>query len=157
MCGLSSLICRLVSLKLRVAKSKGCNSVRSSVARGGSSPPIGLWSMQNRTFLVLLRPIFCEKLKIDPPIEKQPPQTFEFPDLAEKSVPISVKSFFFFLRDHLLLGAKNLWISAKKSVPILVKTFFFWRPPNFGPRKLWISEYSDKFRLNFWTYRVKLI
>ena len=38
----------------------------SSVARGGSSPPIGLWSMQNRTFLVLLRPIFGEKLKTAP-------------------------------------------------------------------------------------------
>ena len=49
--------------------------MHSSVARGGwggSSPPIGLWSMQNRTFLVLLRPIFCEKLKIAPHFGKQP-------------------------------------------------------------------------------------
>ena len=37
----------------------------SSVARGGrgSSLPTGLKSMQNSTFLVLLRPIFGPKLK----------------------------------------------------------------------------------------------
>ena len=65
--------------------------------------------MQNRTFLVLLRPIFCETLKIVPPHRKTaPPQTFEFPNLAEKSVSISVKTFFF---------------------------FFFWRPPDFGRKK----------------------
>ena len=64
--------------------------------------------MQNRTFLVLLRPIFCEKLKIAPlPKENSPPKTFEFPNLAEKSVSISVKTFF----------------------------FFFWRPPDFGLKK----------------------
>ena len=79
---------------------------RSQGGRGGSSPPIGLCSMQNRTFLVVLRPIFCEKLKIAPPVEKQPsPQTFGFPIWAEKSVPISVK------------------------------TFFFWRSPDFEPKK----------------------
>ena len=33
----------------------------------GSSPFIGLKSMQNTTFLVLLRPIFVTKLKIAPP------------------------------------------------------------------------------------------
>ena len=63
--------------------------------------------MQNRTFLVLLRPIFWEKLKIAPPHRKTaPPQTFEFPNLAEKSVSISVKTF-----------------------------IFFWRPPYFGRKK----------------------
>ena len=36
----------------------------------GSSPPIGLWSMQNRTCLVLLRPIFGEKMKTAPPQRK---------------------------------------------------------------------------------------
>ena len=43
----------------------------SSVARGGAggarASPIGLWNMQNRTFLVLLRPSFGEKLKTAPP------------------------------------------------------------------------------------------
>ena len=52
----------------------------SSVARGGGGgrggiepPPIDLCSMQNRTFLVVLRSIFSEKLNIAPPIGKQPP------------------------------------------------------------------------------------
>ena len=31
---------------------------------GGAREPIGLKSMQNRTFLVLLRPIFAQKTKI---------------------------------------------------------------------------------------------
>ena len=41
----------------------------SSVARGagGLEPPIGLKSMQNTTFLVLLGPIFALKMKIAPP------------------------------------------------------------------------------------------
>ena len=34
--------------------------------RGGLEPPIGLQSMQNRTFLVLLRPSFGEKMKTAP-------------------------------------------------------------------------------------------
>ena len=72
--------------------------------------------MQNRTFLVLLRPIFGEKMKTAPPPIKEigcrscevdvvirPEKAFEFPILAEKSVAISVKTFFFF-GDHLFLG-----------------------------------------------------
>ena len=39
----------------------------SSVARGGSSLPIVLKSMQNSTFLVLLRPIFAPKINAAPP------------------------------------------------------------------------------------------
>ena len=88
--------------------------------------------MQNRTFLVLLRPICCEKLKIAPPHRKTaPPQTFEFRISAEKSDPISAKTFFFFFffGDHLILGGKNLRI----------------------------SKHSEEFRLNFRTNRVKLI
>ena len=41
----------------------------SSVARGGGGlelPPSGLKSMQNSTFLVLLKPIFAPKLKTAP-------------------------------------------------------------------------------------------
>ena len=39
----------------------------SSVAMGGAAPPIGMQSMQNTTFLALLRPIFALKEKIAPP------------------------------------------------------------------------------------------
>ena len=58
-------------------------------------------------------------------------KAFEFPILAKKSVSISVKTFFFlfFFRDHLLFGWKSVWI----------------------------SEFSKKFRLNFWINRVILI
>ena len=81
--------------------------------------------MQNCTFLVLLRPIFGEKLKTLLPSKEigyrscevhvviRPEKAFEFPTLAEKSVSISVK------------------------------TFFFWRPPVFGLKK----------RLNFRAFR----
>ena len=83
--------------------------------------------MQNRTFLVLLKPIFCEKLKTAPPKEIgcrscevdvviRNEKVFEFPILAQKSVTISVKTFFF---------------------------FFIWRPPDFGRKK----------RLNFRAFR----
>ena len=78
--------------------------------------------MQNCTFLVLLRPIFGEKLKTAPHPPKEigcrscevhvvirPEKAFEFRILAEKSVLISVKTFFFW--DHLFLGWKNVWIS----------------------------------------------
>ena len=45
----------------------------NSVARGGGggalAPPIGRWSMQNHTLLVLLRP----KIEKSPPIGTQPP------------------------------------------------------------------------------------
>ena len=111
--------------------------------------------MQNRTFLVLLRPIFCEKLKIAPHRKTAPrirpknlskfrwrpfffflettwywaEKTFEFRISAEKSVSIRWRPFFLFFGDHLSLGGKNLWI----------------------------SELSEKFRLNFRTNRVKLI
>ena len=75
--------------------------------------------MQNRTFLVILRPIFGEKLKTAPPPKEircrsrkvdvviRYEKAFEFPILAEKSDSISVKTFF----------------------------FYFWRPPVFGLKK----------------------
>ena len=43
------------------------NLIPSSVARGGCRPPIGLKSMQNSMFFVLLRPIFAPKMKTAPP------------------------------------------------------------------------------------------
>ena len=72
--------------------------------------------MQNRTFLVLLRSIFAEKMKTAPPKEfgwrscevvaviwREKP--FEFPIQAEKTISILVKTFFLF-GDHLHLGRK---------------------------------------------------
>ena len=85
--------------------------------------------MQNRTFLVLLRPIFCKKLKIGPPLGKQPPLK----------------------RLNFRIWQKNL--TKFRWRPF----FFFWRPPDFGRKNVWISELSEKFRLNFRTNRVKLI
>ena len=77
--------------------------IPSSVAKGGGgggrgarAPPLTREVCKIACFFVLLRPIFCEKLKIAPPIGKQPPpQTSEFAKLDEKSVSISVKTFFF--------------------------------------------------------------
>ena len=101
--------------------------------------------MQNRTVLVIFRPIFCEKLKIAPPYENSPPQTFESSIWAEKSVSNSVKTSFFFFRRPPDFGRKSFEfrISAEKSVSKLVKTFFFWRPHDFGRKK----------RLNFRAFR----
>ena len=103
----------------------------SSVARGaggGLEPPIVLWSMQNCTFLVLLRPIFCEKLKIAPPYENSPPSNVWISEFGRK-ISLNFGEDLFFFGDHLNLGGKNLWI----------------------------SELSEKFRLDFRTNRVKLI
>ena len=61
--------------------------------------------MQNRTFLVLLRPIFAQKMKTAPPPKGfgcrscegvaviRPEEQFEFPISAKKSVSISDKPF----------------------------------------------------------------
>ena len=85
--------------------------------------------MQNRTFLVLLRPIFCEKLKIAPPHRKTaPPQTFEFPISAEKLVSISVKTFFFYF---LFFFLETTWFWAEK-------------PLNFRAFREISSQFSDK-------------
>ena len=71
--------------------------------------------MQNRTFLVLLRPIFAPKMKAAPPkgfgsgscegvAVIRPEEPFEFVISAGKSVSVSMKTFFF--GDHLFLGGK---------------------------------------------------
>ena len=44
-----------------------CVSAESFSPRNPVGGPIGLKSMQNTTFLVLLRPIFAPKMKIAPP------------------------------------------------------------------------------------------
>ena len=112
--------------------------------------------MQSRSFLVLLRPIFGEKLKITPPKEigcrscevdlvMRYKKTFEFPILAEKSVSISVKTFFFsfFFFETTCFWAEKTFefpILAEKLVSISVKIFFFWKPPVFGLKKRLICE-----------------
>ena len=88
---------------------------------GGIEPPIGLRSMQNRTFLVLLRPIFGEKLKTAPPLKEigcrscevhvmiRFEKALEFPILAGKSVSISAKTFFFFFLETTWFWAEKMF------------------------------------------------
>ena len=105
--------------------------------------------MQNRTFLVLLRPIFAQKMKTAPPkrfgsrsskvvaaIRLEEP--FEFVISAEKFYSISVKTFFF--GDHLFLGEKppqsdsramKIWVKVAYSCLNLLK-----KPPPFT--KFWL-------------------
>ena len=90
------------------------NDVISSVARGGggrggSSPPHWLVKYAKSHVFGAFEADFLWKIENSPPHGKTaPPQTFEFPDLAEKSVPISVKTFFFFF--------ETTWFWAKKTL-----------------------------------------
>ena len=73
--------------------------------------------MQNRTFLVLLRPIFCEKLKIVPPHRKTAPlKRLDFRIWPKNQSQFRSKPFF----------------------------FFFWRPPDFGPKKRLNFQFRPK-------------
>ena len=84
---------------------------------------------------MLLRPIFCEKLKT------APPETFEFPNLAEKSASISVKTFFFYFWRPPDIGRKkplNFGFRSKNQTQFRRRPFFcffFRRPPDFGRKK----------------------
>ena len=174
----------------------------SSVARGGGgaggarASPIGLWSMQNRMFFVLLRPIFWEKWKIGPPIRKQPPLKrlnlrswtknqsryrwrpfFWRPPKFGREKPLNFGFrpknhfqfwwrpffFFFFLEITWFWAEKNLRISDfGRKITLnfgedLFFFFYFWDHLILGGKKLWISELSEKFRLNFRTNRLKLL
>ena len=127
-------------------------AVNSSVARGGSSPPIGLWSMQNRMFFVLLRPIFCEKLKIAPPIRKQPPlKRLNLLNWTKNQSQFRWRPFSF--GEHLILGGKNLWISdfgRKITLNFSEDLFFFFGEHLIlGGKNLWISDFGRKITLNF--------
>ena len=79
-------------------------------------------------FFVLLRPIFCEKWKIAPPIRKEPPSNVWTCEIGRK-IALNFGEDFFFFGDHLILGGKNRWI----------------------------SDHSDTFRLKFRTNPLKLI
>ena len=77
--------------------------VDSSVARGGGRVKYSKSHVFNA-----FEADFLWKIENSPPHKKTaPPETFEFPNLAEKSDSISAKTFFFF-RDHPFLGGKNL-------------------------------------------------
>ena len=135
-----------------------CLDDTSSVARGGArAPPIGLWSMQNRTFLVLLRPTFGEKLKIAPHRKTASPPTFEF-----RKISLKFGEDLFF-GDHLILGEKNVWISdfgRKISLNFgedLSFCFIFGDHLILGGKNVWNSELSEKCRLDFQRNRVTLI
>ena len=132
-------------------------------------------------FFVLLRPIFCEKWKIAPPIRKEPPLKRLNMRNWKKNRPEFWRRpffFFFFFGDHLILGEKNVWIldfgriffwrspdfgrkkrlnfgfRPKNHSEFWRRPFFFWRSPDFGRKNVWISK---TFRLKFRTNRLKLI
>ena len=100
----------------------------SSGARGGAggarAPPIGLWSMQNRMYFVLLRPIFCEKWKIAPPIRNEPPLIRLNLRNRKNNRPEFWRRPFFF--------------------------FFFWRSPTYGRKKRLNSGFRPKNHSEFW-------
>ena len=88
--------------------------------------------MQNCTFLVLLRPIFAQKMKTAPSkrfgsrssevvAAIRPEEPFKSVISAEKSDSISVKTFFF--GDHLFLG-KKLPQSDSRAMKIWVKVAY---------------------------------
>ena len=103
-------------------------------------------------FFVLLRPIFCEKWKIAPPIRKEPPREFW-------------RRTFFFFGDHLILGGKNVWIlDFGRKIPLnfgedlfFFFFFFFGDQLLLGGKNRWISDHSETFRLKFQTNPLKLI
>ena len=145
--------------------------VSSSVARGGAggarAPPIGLWSMQNRMFFVLLRPIFWEKEKIAPPIRKQPPlrrlnlRNWTKNQSRYRCRPFFFLFFFFFWRSPDFFGRKkplNFGFRPKNHSQFWWRPFFFFGDHLIlGGKNLWIYELSEKFRLNFRTIRLKLL
>ena len=104
--------------------------------------------MQNRTFLVLLRPIFGEKLKTASPKEigcrscevdvvMRYKKKFEFRILAEKPVSISAKTFFFFRRSPVFGRKKRLNFRAFREVP----SQFSDKPcdTDSRPMKIWVK------------------
>ena len=102
-------------------------------------------------FFVLLRSIFCEKLKIAPPYTKTaPPQTSELAKLDEKLVSISVKTFFFWRT--LDFGRKktlNFWFRPKNHSQFQWRPFFLGEHLILSGKNLWISDFRRKITLNF--------
>ena len=106
--------------------------------------------MQNRTFLVLLRPFFCEKLKLAPPMGKQPSSNVWISDFGRKISLNFVEDLFFFFfsffGDHPILGGKNVWISdfGEDLFFFFFETTWFWAEKMFEfprfPRNKLIQE-----------------
>ena len=93
-------------------------------------------------FFVLLRPIFCEKWKIAPPIRKEPPSYVWTCEIGRKiALNFGEDLFFFFFGDHLILGGKNF------EFPIFPRHFI----SNFG-QIVWnwfkVNENSSQGRLH---------
>ena len=127
----------------------------SSIARGGGGgrgglePPHWLVKYAKSHVFVAFEANFWLKIENSPPpkengcrsrevdVVMRCEKAFEFWILAEKSNPISVKTFFFF-GDHLFLGWKT-WISEfGRKIRLNFGEdlfFFFWRPPVFGLKK----------------------
>ena len=99
-------------------------------------------------FFVLLRPIFCEKLKIAPPYENSPPSNVWVCKIGRKiSLNFGEDLFFLFFLETTWIWAEETFefrISAEKSLSISVKTFFFFffffgEHLILGGKNLWIS------------------
>ena len=122
--------------------------------------------MQNRTFLLLFRPIFGEKLKTVPPKGNWMPKLWcRCRDSLWKSVWISdfgLKirlnfgvDLFFCFGDHLFLGWKIVWTSDfGRKIRLnfgedLFFFFFFGDHLFLSGENVWISELSEKFRLKY--------
>ena len=135
--------------KKKAYPSAGPTAAASSVARGGAGglePPIGLWNMQNRTFLVLLRPIFGEKLKTAPPQRKLGDEVVKYMSwfgLKKRLNAISVKTFFFFLLETICFWAEKTFefpSFPRNSHSVFGQTVWFWFKNN---------ENSGQGRLHF--------
>ena len=114
---------------------------------------------------MLLRPIFCEKLKIAPPIRKQPPlKRLNFRIWPKNQTQFRRRPFFFFFFFFFwrppVFGRKkplNFGFRPKNRTQFRRRPFFFGDHLILGGKNLRISELSEKFRLNFRKNRVKLI
>ena len=131
----------------------------SSVARGergGSSPPH--WLVKNAKSYVLcaFEADFLRKMENSPPIRKQPLlKRLNMQNWTKNQSRYRWRPFFFWRPPK--FGRKkplNFGFRPKKTPQFWWRPFFFffvWRPP------IWISELSEKFRLNFRTNRLKLL
>ena len=126
-----------------------CRQSISSVTRGEEgggtrASLIGLKSMQNSTFLVLLRPIFAPKIKTAPPKGICEPKLWRTCRCLDQSSGV----FWFWsspkvgedlsFGDHLISARKTLWISdfgRKKPLNFGEDLCFCWRSPTFGWKK----------------------
>ena len=122
-------------------------AVNSSVARGGLEPPHWLVKYAKSHVFCAFEADFLWKIENSPPHTKTaPPQWSELAKLDEKSVSISVKTFFF--GEHLILGGKNLWISdfGRKITLNFSEDLFFFLGEHLilSGKNLWISDFRPK-------------